>query len=204
MPRRVVRIILGGLVLCALGAAAVYARRSSDHATLKIAYMDAAGEAEGRGDWSAAATAYRKALAVDRRYLPARTGLAEMYSQQGREDLVLREYRRGVAADPRNPDAHLAVARWHIEHRRYASAAAALKQAIRLVPRETFPRVLLVHAYRWNGQFAQARDQLAELEKLSPGSPDLRRARMAMERQAQRARDEAASKRNQAPPTAAR
>lgn len=187
MSRRTLRVVGWGLALAVAAGTMIYAKRFRDRTLAKIAYMDRGSEAAHMVNLEAAEKAYREALKIDPKYLPARIGLADVYSSQGAEDKALRELRRAVELDRRNYETHLALAHQCLEYRRYPDAIAALRRAVALTPRDPRLRLLLVHAYRWNGEPEQARKELAVLEELDPGSLAARQARLAMERQQKKA-----------------
>jgi len=185
MSRKRVRIAAWVLGVAAVVATSAWAKRFNDRNEAKLALMEAAANAEHM-DPDAAARAYRQALKIDPKYLPARTGLADLYSSQSREK-ALAEHRRGIAADPRNPGAYYALARAFCEYRRYPEAIKALERAVALAPRATHLHLLLAHTYRWNGDLDKAREQFMIIQKLDPDSRAAATGLRALERQARSA-----------------
>ena len=175
--------------LAVVGSGA-YGFRAYSRAQAILTYMDGAHMAEHCGDLAAAEKQYRQALGVDPRYLAARTGLADVYFEQSDPDKALREHRRGVAADPGNPEAHIALARGLIGCRRYEEAAECLGRGIEIVPSDIQMRVLLQHVYRWTGQRDKAARALAELRKLAPNDASVKNAERAAWAEAVRAQPE--------------
>jgi tetratricopeptide (TPR) repeat protein len=148
--------------------------------------MEAAEAATHAGDLAGAEKAYKGALAADAKCLAARSALAAIYMSRGEAERALREHRQGVEIDPRSPDTHIALARGLMECRRYAEAVTCLERGIRVAPRDLYLRVLLESCYRRAGQVEKAKQGLAELEKLDPGSPVVKSAMRAMGRDAQK------------------
>lgn len=188
-PRRS-RIMIWTVVSLAVAGSGAYGLHAYRRAQAILAYMDGAHMAEHCGDLAAAEKQYRQALAIDPRYLAARTGLADVYFEQSDPEKAVREHRRGVAADPRNPEAHIALARGLIECRRYDRAAECLERGIEIVPSDIQMRVLLEHVYRWSGQRDKAARALAELNKLAPDLGSVKNADRAAWIEAVRARSE--------------
>jgi len=151
-------------------------------------YMAAATTAEHTDNLNGAATCYRRVLALDARFLPARTGLADIYLNQGEAEKALREHRRGVAADPRNADTHIALARGLIECSRYGEAEQCLRRGIEAAPRDAYLHLMLTYVYRRGGETDKAQRELAALSKLAPGAQAVKSAQRAMLRDAMRAK----------------
>lgn len=189
-PRRS-RIIIWTVVSLGVAASGAYGVHTYRRAQALVAYMDGAHMAEHCGDLAAAAEQYRQALAVDPKYLPARAGLADVYFEQSEPEKAVREHRRGIAADTRNPEAHLGLARALIECHRYKEAAECLERGLQLVPSDIHMRMLLQHVYRWSGQRDKAARALAELNKLAPNLEAVKSADRAAWAAAIRARSEA-------------
>ena len=181
------RIVIWVVVLAAAAGFGGYGLRVHKRSQSVERYMEAAAKAEHRGDLAAAAKAYKGALQADARYLPARTGLADVYKAEGKLAEALAEHRRGVAADPGNADAHEALARGLIECRRYPEAIECLERGIKAAPRGgAHMRLVLQFCYRRNGDVEKAKQELAEVEKAEPGSTAVRNAMRAMQRQAKK------------------
>lgn len=200
MLRKPPRIAARAVALAAVAAVATYARYATQRTARLDECMDRAHHGMHMGDLDACERAYRDALAIDERYLPARTGLADVFDMRGQDEQALAENRLGIEADARNPDAHLALARALMEYHRYREALVPLKEAARLAPRDVHTRLLLASMYRRLGDTGAAKRELAAIEEIKPGTPMTMNARLAMARDAQRASTRPAGKAAQQSP----
>jgi len=180
------RIVTTLVAVAAIAGAAGYAYRENQRNRQVLAYMELAHHAMHMGDLTTCERAFKQALEVEPKCLAARTGLADVYDAQGRLERALAEHRRGVEVAPRSPDAHTALAQALVECHRYAGAIECLKRGLEVAPRDTYMRLLLAFSYRRNGDFRRARAQLAEIEKMEPGSVAVRNGMRAMAREAKK------------------
>jgi tetratricopeptide (TPR) repeat protein len=182
-PKRF-RIVVWTVVVAAIAGFGTYGYGLNRRAALEAQYMDAADSAQHRGDLAAAEQAYKRVLALDARFLPARVGLADIYELEGRVQKSLAEYRKAVAVDPRNPEAHAALASALMLHRRYPEATRCLERGVKVAPNEAHMRLMLTFCYRRSGDMEKARGSLADYGRLAPGSSATGRAMRAIARQA--------------------
>jgi Tfp pilus assembly protein PilF len=194
MSRQGPRIAAWVAAALVVAAVAAYARYATLRAERLSECMDLAVHRMHMGDMAGCEQAFKDALAIDERYLPARNGLADTYDDRGDSEGALAEHRRGTEVDRRNPEAHLALARALIEYHRFRAAVAPLKEASRLAPRDVHTRLLLASMYRRIGDTQAAKRELDEIERIEPGSSRTWNARLAMARDAQRALKPATAK----------
>lgn len=184
MSRKRFRVIGWAVVVVVVAGLGAYALRLQRVTELTSEYMIAAERAVHEGDLPAAETLYKRALEVNSRFLPARSGLADLYASNGEEAKSLAEHRRGIEADPGNPEAYAVLARALMGCERYGSAIERLKQGIRVAPRDTHMRLMLASCYRRAGDTEHAKAELAAIERLDPGSHAVKNARRAIARNA--------------------
>ena len=85
-----------------------------------------------QGDWAAAQTAYRSALVLDARNVPALLGLAEALERTADVAGAKAQLDAAVAAAPKNAEAQVARGLWQLAHDRPVVARATLREAARL------------------------------------------------------------------------
>jgi len=181
-PKRF-RSIVWVLVIAAVAGLGAYGYRLNRRSALEARYMDAAEHAEHMGDFAGAEQSYKRALALDPRFLPARVGLADVYELQGNVEKSLTEYRRAVALDPGNPEAHAALARVFISYQRYPEAIRSLERGVAIAPNDPHMHLMLTSCYRINGDYAKAKKSLAAYGRLAPGSTATASAMRAIARE---------------------
>ena len=181
-PRRF-RSIVWILVIAAVAGLGAYGYRLNRRSALEARYMDAAERAQHMGDFVGAEQSYKRALALDARFLPARVGLADVYELQGNVEKSLTEYRRAVALDPGNPEAHAALGRVLMSYQRYPEAIRCFERGVEIAPNEAHMRLMLTSCYRRNGQLEKAKRSLVEYGRLAPGSTATASAMRAIARE---------------------
>ena len=150
-----------------------YAQAQAVNADRPEAHLNLALVAAEAGDPEVAEQAYRAALGLDARFIPARANLADLYRALGRESDAEAELRAGLALDADNADLHHALGLALVRSGRGDAALDALKRAADLAPENT--RYAYVLGVALDGQ-GRTQDALAVLEAAlarAPGSPQL-------------------------------
>ena len=171
------------IVIAAVAGLGAYGYRLNRRSALEASYMDAAEHAEHMGDLVGAEQSYKRALALDPRFLPARVGLADVYELQGHAEKSLTEYRKAVELDPGNPEAHAALGRVLISYQRYPEAIRCLERGVEIAPNEPHMHLMLTSCYRINGDYEKAKKSLAAYGRLAPGSTATASAMRAIARE---------------------
>lgn len=91
----------------------------------------AAHYAQGN-DLAAAEELYRRAVAINPRYLHARVNLGNLLERAGRYDAAVEELQATCAQFPRHAPAHAALALVHLRRQEWADAVAAAERAVAL------------------------------------------------------------------------
>ncbi len=86
------------------------------------------------GNWTAAETAYRRALDFDPDFAPARFNLANLLNRQGRNGEAEGVLRGGLERAPDDGELHYSLGLLLAEEQRFEEAAASLEQAAALMP----------------------------------------------------------------------
>ena len=94
----------------------------------------------GRGDFSAAATAYRDAIRLDPKFAAAYHNLGGLFETQFDIGAALDNYLAAVRLNPRNAVTHFALARLNLKQGNYDQAAGSYRTALTLQPNFVFAR----------------------------------------------------------------
>ena len=142
--------------------------------------LDFAGNAHNLGNLAArrndpakAEAWYRRALAVDDLFFPAKSNLAVLLARQGRNDEAEKLLREVVAAYPDNAEASYSLGLLLAETGDLAGAAASLAKAAAGFPRDARVHYNAGLALARAGREAEAEKALRRAVELEPGSPDL-------------------------------
>jgi predicted CXXCH cytochrome family protein len=135
---------------------------------LNFAVLD---EARGRDD--RAEQSYRRALAMDPYFLPARANLATLYNRTGRNADAERELREGIRRQPEEGELHYSLGLVLAEEEHYDSAAVALERAAKLIPQRARVRFNLALTLAKLGREADADRMLFEANHLDPLDADI-------------------------------
>jgi len=135
---------------------------------LNFAVLD---EARGRDD--RAEQSYRRALAMDPYFLPARANLATLYNRTGRNADAERELREGIRRQPGEGELHYSLGLVLAEEEHYDSAAVALRRAAGLLPQRARVRFNLALTLAKLGREAEADRVLFEANRLDPLDSDI-------------------------------
>lgn len=117
------------------------------------------------GRWDEAVAEHKRAQELDP-LLPLYTAwLGEIYRKLDRLDEAIAECRKAIELDPNTPTGHFVLGRVYTDQRRFEEAFAEFKKAGEVAPAYKFAIGL---AYLAAGRSDDARNVLAELEKLPP------------------------------------
>lgn len=120
------------------------------------------------GEEEVAERAYRAALVLDPRFVPAHANLADLYRTQGREAESEAQLRTGLVAAPDNPDLHHALGLARVRTKRLDAALGDLARAAELAPGNT--RFAYVYAVALDGA-GRTPEALTVLESASTRNP---------------------------------
>jgi Flp pilus assembly protein TadD len=148
------------------------------------AHLDLGAFHQQRGDAAAAESAYRQALRLDPRFVPAMVNLADLYRATGRdaegEDLL----RQAVAIDPSDAAAEHAFGLLKARQNKLEDAVSLLRNAASLAPDNA--RYAYVYAVALNsaGRSAEALSVLRSASERHPSDVDILTALATMSRDA--------------------
>lgn len=120
------------------------------------------------GDAATAEAAFRQALALDPRSVPARVNLADLYRQTGREAEAEQILQEAIEADPRAADPVHALGLLKVRQGRRDEALALLARAARLAPDSVRYGYVYAVALHDGGQVTEA---IAALQRLHQRVP---------------------------------
>jgi len=109
-----------------------------------------------QGDWSAARSAFRQALALRPADLRAREGLADVLAHEGKVREAEEEYLSMAREAPQDPERWFTLGRFYRAQGRHGEAAAALRRGLRLDPGRPQAWNLLAQSFRLDGHPAAA------------------------------------------------
>jgi len=116
---------------------------------------------------------YRKAIARDPNFLPARFNLGNLLSRLGRTGEAEDQFRAVLGADPENGEAYYSLGLLAAEQGRLPDAAAALQKAAELLPGRARVRYNLGLALAQIGRPAAAGAALESAHTLAPRDPQI-------------------------------
>jgi tetratricopeptide (TPR) repeat protein len=128
--------------------------------------------AERRGDADGARAAYRRALAIDARCLPARFNLATLENGAGRNAAAIELLRGGIALSPEDGELHYALGLALAEEHGAGAAADALTRAAELLPDRARVRYNAGLALSAAGNADDAERELLAAAALDPRDTD--------------------------------
>ena len=139
---------------------------------------------EARGDQDKATAAYREAMVLDARFVPAYVNLAELSRNRGSEGEAEQVLREGLAATGGSADLHHVLGLALVRQDRLAEALTELEQAARLSPEN--PRYVYVYAVGLNtvGRTKEALMVLQGAHNAHPVNTDILSALVAFHRDA--------------------
>src|SRR6185503_353160 len=132
---------------------------------------------EASGQYEQAAGAYRKALAADNSFAPARLALIQAELNRGNREAALAEAKKAGAEMPTSPEIQLLIGEMAIRSNDASAAIPALEKATKGLPGNADGWALLGRAYhflRCYDEAAESEEGLAVLQKVttSPGYKD--------------------------------
>lgn len=129
--------------------------------------------AASAGEPEVAEGAYRQALELDPRFVPAYVNLADLYREQGRDAEAAVELRAGLAAAPESADLHHALGLAQVRAKRLDEALAELKRATELAPEDARYAYVYGVALDGAGKTADATAVLEGAARRDPGNRDI-------------------------------
>lgn len=114
----------------------------------------------------------RKAAAVDKELSPAGY-IAVLYAQTGDVAKADLWFAKSIAEDPKNPQAHLGLARWKLQQERYDEARKTAEEALALDPGSPTATALLGAVALHQKKFEEAEKIFEELSRKNPGDLNL-------------------------------
>jgi tetratricopeptide (TPR) repeat protein len=126
---------------------------------------------------------FRRAVALDPDYAPARVRHGELLENLARFDEAREQFREARRLDPKNPFGPLGLGRIELQHGRVPAALALLEEAYALAPETRAVAASLAQAYFRGGQRDRARRLADEARSLPRKTyrPDERRAAIKVE-----------------------
>jgi len=174
-----------GLVVLVLPSGAVAAPRHTPHPALSAGkgasqvnaiLGDVIDRLWSRGDWYWHEGRYEERVALDRLVIRMEPRFAEAYGTAGwlleslgRGEEALALYRQGTTAVPDRWETHQDLGMYLYQHKQYAAAADAFKQATRRAEAPPYTWKMLAHAYERSGALQQA---VAAWEEAGRAAPD--------------------------------
>jgi Flp pilus assembly protein TadD len=129
--------------------------------------------AASAGEPQVAEGAYRQAILLDPRFVPAYANLADIYRAQGQESDAASTLQAGLAAVPDSADLHHALGLTQVRAKRPDEALAELQRAAELSPANSRYAYVYAVALDSTGQTADAVSVLEGAAKREPGDRDL-------------------------------
>ena len=113
-------------------------------------------------DWQTAEREFKRAIALNPNYVPARHWYSHYFVYLGRFDESLAESQRALALDPLDVgmNSHLGFHYWNA--RQYEPAIAALQKALAINQNHTLSHLILGLVYEQQGRY---QDAIAEMQK---------------------------------------
>jgi tetratricopeptide (TPR) repeat protein len=133
---------------------------------------DVAGELARKGDYSAAAVEWNKAVEVDPTDGKARYHLAYALEKQGQLDQAIAQYRKSVELDGTNASAYSSLSVALAQSGNLPDSIAAAKQALALNPKDVLTEGNLAASLLEIGQTDEAVDHIRKALDLDPDFDD--------------------------------
>jgi predicted CXXCH cytochrome family protein len=145
-------------------------------ADLPSAHLNLGVVASARGHADRAEAAYRRALAMDPGFLPARANLVHLYNETGRPEQAERLLREGIEQTPDEGELYYSLGLLLAEQERLTESAEALSQAAQRMPERSRVHYNLGLALQRLGRSSEAEAALLEAQRLDAGDPSIPRA----------------------------
>jgi len=123
---------------------------------------------EASGQYEQAAGAYRKALAADNSFAPARLALIQAELNRGNREAALAEAKKAGAEMPTSPEIQLLIGEMAIRSNDAAAAIPALEKATKGLPGNADGWALLGRAYHFLRRYDEAAESYKKAVSLSP------------------------------------
>jgi tetratricopeptide (TPR) repeat protein len=123
---------------------------------------------EANGQLDQAAGAYRKALATDAGFAPARLALIQAELNRGNRDVALAEAKKAATDMPTSPEIQMLIGEMAIRKGDHAEALAYLERAMKGLPGNADGWALLGRAYHFNRRYDEAADAYKKAVSLTP------------------------------------
>jgi tetratricopeptide (TPR) repeat protein len=123
---------------------------------------------EANGQLEQAANAYRKALAADPGFGPARFALIQAELNRGNRDAAIAEARKITSAGMASPDIERLIGEDAVRRQDYSGAVAFLERATKGLPGNADGWALLGRAYHANRRFDEAAEAYRKSVELAP------------------------------------
>ncbi len=133
---------------------------------------DVAGELARKGDYTAAATEWNKAVELDPADGKARYHLAYALDKQGQLDQAIAQYRKAVELDATNAAAYSSLSVVLARAGNLPDSIAAAKQALALNPKDVLTEGNLAASLLETGQTDEAVEHINKALELDPEFPD--------------------------------
>jgi tetratricopeptide (TPR) repeat protein len=131
---------------------------------------------EANGQFEQAANAYRRALAADPAFGPARLALIQAELNRGNRDAAIAEAKKLAAGGMSSPDIERLIGEDAVRRQDYTGAIPFLEKATKGLPGNPDGWALLGYAYRANRQYDAAADAYAKAVELAPQNLNYRSA----------------------------
>lgn len=132
-------------------------------------WIDRGLAAERSGDINQAVAAYRKALDLDARFVPAHINLISSFAKSGEPERATHHYHAALALDANFEELHYNYGVLQLSLGNVAAAAASFRQALRLNSASVEAHYNLGYCLLQMGRVADAQRQLQKTLELRPG-----------------------------------
>lgn len=129
---------------------------------------------EANGQLEQAASAYRKALAADPAFGPARFALIQAELNRGNRDAAITEAKKITAAGMSNPDIERLIGEDAVRRQDYSGAVPFLEKATKGLPGNPDGWALLGRAYHANRRYDEAAEAYGKAVELAPQNANYR------------------------------
>jgi tetratricopeptide (TPR) repeat protein len=152
-------------------------KRSSELAYKALTFDDSDSDALtllSRVEWmqkrfDQAVAAGKRAVAINPNYAQGYVALSEALNVAGEPDGAIRAAEKAMRLDPSGQEMYLGIIGFaYVQMKRYHEAISVFKRHLAAYPNTLFAHISLVIAYEELGQDQDARDEAAEVMRLSP------------------------------------
>jgi tetratricopeptide (TPR) repeat protein len=129
---------------------------------------------EANGQYEQAAASYRRALATDSGFAPARLALIQAELNRGNREAALAEAKKVATEMPTSPELQLLIGEMTLRNGDYAEALGYLEKAMKGLPGNGDGWALLGRAYHYARRYDDAADAYGRAVELQPQNLSLR------------------------------